>query len=82
MAETFRSLLAIADGGPRDANGLPEPARTTTTGWSPPAHEVAERLRDLQIDARAGGVVVLTPAIDRARRVDSYRAIAEAWPRQ
>jgi luciferase family oxidoreductase group 1 len=40
---------------------------------------VAERLRTLQVEARADEVVVVTPSIDRSRRADSYRALAAAW---
>ena len=42
--------------------------------------DVVKRLRDLRSDAGADEVVVVTPAIDRDRRIASYRAIAEAWP--
>lgn len=41
--------------------------------------DVVKRLRDLQADARADEVVVVTPAIDRQRRIASYRAIAAGW---
>ena len=40
---------------------------------------VVERLRDLQQAAEADEVVLVTPTIDRTRRIASFAAIAEAW---
>lgn len=40
---------------------------------------VAERLRQLQADAQADEIVVVTPSLDRVRRTQSLRAVAEAW---
>jgi len=38
-------------------------------------------LRDLQEQAQADEVVVVTPSLDWARRIGSFQAIAEAWRR-
>ncbi len=43
------------------------------------ADDVARRLQALQQEAEADEVVVVTPTIDRGRRVASYHAIADAW---
>lgn len=43
--------------------------------------DVVARLRALQADAEADEVVVVTPGLDRDRRIASYGAIAAAWPR-
>lgn len=43
------------------------------------AKAVAERLLEMKELAEADELVVLTPSLDRARRTDSYRALAEAW---
>jgi luciferase family oxidoreductase group 1 len=43
------------------------------------ADDVVKGLRSLQEQSRADEVVVVTPAIDRASRIASYRAIADAW---
>jgi luciferase family oxidoreductase group 1 len=40
---------------------------------------VVERLRELQEAAEADEVVVVTPSIDRGRRISSFTAIADAW---
>jgi luciferase family oxidoreductase group 1 len=40
---------------------------------------VAQRLAALKAQAQADEVVVVTPSLDRDRRVASYAAIAEAW---
>ncbi|MDP9820916.1 LLM class flavin-dependent oxidoreductase [Nocardioides massiliensis] len=45
-----------------------------------PAKEVVARLADLKEQAEADEIVVVTPSLDRERRIASYRAIAEAWP--
>jgi luciferase family oxidoreductase group 1 len=45
-----------------------------------PEH-VVQRLRELKDATQADEVVVVTPSLDRARRTDSYAAIAEAWRR-
>lgn len=44
-----------------------------------PADAVVRRLQALQDEAQADEVVVVTPSLDRGRRIASYRAIAEAW---
>ena len=41
--------------------------------------DVAKGLRSIQEQTQADEVVVVTPAIDRTRRIESYRAIAAAW---
>ena len=41
--------------------------------------DVAKGLRTIQEQTQADEVVVVTPAIDRIRRIASYRAIAAAW---
>ena len=43
--------------------------------------DVVARLRALQAEAEADEVVVVTPGLDRDRRIASYEAIAAAWPR-
>jgi len=40
---------------------------------------VAERLLEMKQEAQVDEIVVVTPSLDRARRRDSYLAIAEAW---
>ncbi len=42
---------------------------------------VVQRLLDMKAQAQADEIVVVTPAMDRARRKASYKAIADAWPR-
>jgi luciferase family oxidoreductase group 1 len=42
---------------------------------------VAERLLEMKQQAQVDEIVVVTPSLDRARRRDSYVAIAEAWRR-
>jgi luciferase family oxidoreductase group 1 len=44
-----------------------------------PPGEVAAGLRAIQERTQADEVVVVTPVIDRTRRIESYRAIAAAW---
>lgn len=41
--------------------------------------DVADRLRELQAAALADEVVVVTPGLNRDRRIASYQAIADAW---
>ena len=41
--------------------------------------DVAVRLLELKDEAQADEVVVVTPGLDRGRRIASYAAIAEAW---
>ena len=41
--------------------------------------EVAVRLHELREQAQADEVVVVTPSLDRARRIASYEALASAW---
>ena len=43
------------------------------------AKQVVERLRELQAAAEADEVVLVTPTIDRARRIASFESIAAAW---
>jgi uncharacterized membrane protein len=40
-----------------------------------------ERLLDLQDAAQVDEIVVVTPGLDRQRRTDSLRSLAEAWRR-
>jgi luciferase family oxidoreductase group 1 len=40
---------------------------------------VAQRLLEMQEQAQADEIVVVTPSLDRARRAASYVALAEAW---
>lgn len=40
---------------------------------------VAERLLEMKERARVDEIVVVTPGLDRARRIDSLRAVAGAW---
>jgi alkanesulfonate monooxygenase SsuD/methylene tetrahydromethanopterin reductase-like flavin-dependent oxidoreductase (luciferase family) len=40
---------------------------------------VVARLRELQEQAQVDEIVVVTPGLDRARRTDSLRAVADAW---
>jgi luciferase family oxidoreductase group 1 len=42
---------------------------------------VAERLLELQDAAQVDEIVVVTPGLDRQRRTDSLRSLAEAWRR-
>jgi alkanesulfonate monooxygenase SsuD/methylene tetrahydromethanopterin reductase-like flavin-dependent oxidoreductase (luciferase family) len=42
---------------------------------------VVDRLRDLQEQAQVDEIVVVTPGLDRQRRTDSFRSVAEAWRR-
>lgn len=44
-----------------------------------PADQVAERLRQLQAEAQADEVAIVTPGLDRAGRIASFEAIAAAW---
>ena len=40
---------------------------------------VAERLLELRELAQADEIVVVTPSLDRERRIGSYVALAQAW---
>jgi luciferase family oxidoreductase group 1 len=40
---------------------------------------VAERLLELRQDAQVDEIVVVTPSLDRERRIGSYTALADAW---
>ena len=40
---------------------------------------VAARLQEMKQAAQADEIVVVTPSLDRARRRDSYVALADAW---
>jgi luciferase family oxidoreductase group 1 len=42
---------------------------------------VAERLLEMRAGAEADEIVVVTPSLDRDRRISSYVAIADAWRR-
>ena len=44
-----------------------------------PAAVVVERLRDLQREAQVDEIVLVTPSLDRARRIASLQAVASAW---
>ncbi len=44
-----------------------------------PADEVVTRLRQMQDRAQVDELVLVTPSLDRARRIASFRAVAEAW---
>lgn len=44
-----------------------------------PADEVVERLREMKEQAQTDELVIVTPSLDRKRRIDSYRQIAAAW---
>lgn len=44
-----------------------------------PADDVVARLRELQADAQVDELVLVTPSLDRDRRIASYRAVARAW---
>jgi len=43
------------------------------------AKVVAERLLEMRQRAQVDEIVVVTPSLDRARRIASYRAVADAW---
>ena len=43
------------------------------------AKVVAERLLEMKAIAEVDEIVVVTPSVDRGRRRESYRAIADAW---
>lgn len=45
-----------------------------------PAPEVAARLAEMKEQASADELVIVTPSLDRKRRVESFRDIADAWP--
>jgi hypothetical protein len=40
---------------------------------------VAERLLEMRDQAQADEIVVVTPSLDRERRIGSYTALAGAW---
>lgn len=40
---------------------------------------VAERLLEMRAQAQADEIVVVTPSLDRQRRIGSYTALADAW---
>ena len=40
---------------------------------------VAERLLEMKQLAEVDEIVVVTPSLDRERRIDSFRSIADAW---
>ena len=40
---------------------------------------VAERLQEMKERAQADEIVVVTPSLDRDRRIGSYIALADAW---
>jgi alkanesulfonate monooxygenase SsuD/methylene tetrahydromethanopterin reductase-like flavin-dependent oxidoreductase (luciferase family) len=42
---------------------------------------VVERLLELQAESQADELVLVSPGLDRARRIASYQAIAEEWQR-
>jgi alkanesulfonate monooxygenase SsuD/methylene tetrahydromethanopterin reductase-like flavin-dependent oxidoreductase (luciferase family) len=43
------------------------------------ASDVVERLQEMKEEAEVDELVVVTPSLDRKRRIDSYRQIADAW---
>lgn len=44
------------------------------------AADVVARLAAMKEQAMVDELVIVTPSLDRKRRIESYRAIAEAWP--
>jgi hypothetical protein len=40
---------------------------------------VVERLLEMKAAAEADELVIVTPSLDRDRRINSFRAIADAW---
>lgn len=68
-SEQFRRSREVlrAQGDDRMVTGTPD--------------DVVARLRALQSDAEADELVVVTPGLDRDRRIASYEAVAAAWPR-
>jgi alkanesulfonate monooxygenase SsuD/methylene tetrahydromethanopterin reductase-like flavin-dependent oxidoreductase (luciferase family) len=44
------------------------------------ADDVVARLAEMKEQAMVDELVVVTPSLDRKRRIDSYRQIAGAWP--
>jgi alkanesulfonate monooxygenase SsuD/methylene tetrahydromethanopterin reductase-like flavin-dependent oxidoreductase (luciferase family) len=42
---------------------------------------VVERLIEIKEQAQADELVLVSPGLDRARRISSYQAIAGEWPR-
>lgn len=45
-----------------------------------PAADVVGRLAEMKETAQVDELVIVSPSLDRKRRIDSYRQIAEAWP--
>lgn len=43
------------------------------------AKDVVKQLLEMKDQAQADELVIVTPSLDRARRIESYRKIAEAW---
>jgi hypothetical protein len=43
------------------------------------AKQVVERLLEMKERALVDELVIVSPSLDRQRRIGSYRAIAEAW---
>ncbi|WP_202627998.1 LLM class flavin-dependent oxidoreductase [Cellulomonas sp. APG4] len=68
-SDTFRrSREALrAQGDDRMVTGTPD--------------DVVRRLRELSAQAEVDELVLVTPSLDRARRVESFRAVAEHWAR-
>lgn len=60
----------------RSRRQVEEPDQRMVTG---PAADVVARLRELQQRAQVDELVLVTPSIDRARRIASLEAIAAAW---
>lgn len=69
--EEVRAFARSAEFRRRAPSGTRMVTGTATT--------VAERLLDMKQRAEADELVVVTPSVDRARRRQSYQAIAEAW---
>jgi len=61
----------------RASAGLPGPADGRMVTGAPKA--VAERLLEMKDQAQADEIVVVTPSLDRARRIASFTAVADAW---
>jgi hypothetical protein len=43
------------------------------------ASDVVGRLQEMKEEAEVDELVVVSPSLDRMRRIDSYRQIADAW---
>jgi hypothetical protein len=59
-----------------DARALQSDESRMVTG---PARHVVARLREMKESAEADELVLVTPGLDRERRVNSFASIAAAW---